>query len=133
MRISEIHDGDVYSFERVLSPQDVRTFAELTGDFNPLHCDPETGRRSQFGGNIVHGMLAAGLFSTARRTAPPVSEGVQGLIFTVAPLDVTLGPMAISLPTTGVELRGEMRVRFFDFGAASVLFEFPIARGSSLE
>ena len=63
MKLSQIHDGDVYSFERVLSPQDVRAFAELTGDFNPLHCDPETGRRSQFGGNIVHGMLAAGLFS----------------------------------------------------------------------
>ena len=63
MKLSEIQEGNVYSFERVLSPQDVTAFAALSGDFNPLHCDPETGRKSEFGGTIVHGMLTASLFS----------------------------------------------------------------------
>jgi len=63
MKLSEIQVGDCYTFERILSAADVQAFADLTGDHSPLHCDPEAGRRSQFGKNVVHGMLLGGLFS----------------------------------------------------------------------
>lgn len=56
--------GDVHSFERVISREDVTRFAELTGDFNPLHTDKAFGEKSRFKGNIIHGMLAGSLFST---------------------------------------------------------------------
>lgn len=60
----EIEIGEVYSFERVITRDDVIAFSELIGDRNPLHINEKFGRESPFGKNIVHGMLVAGLFST---------------------------------------------------------------------
>jgi len=61
---SDIKQGEVHLFSRKISGKDVMDFAKLSGDFNPLHVDAEFGRESQFKTNIVHGMLAASLFST---------------------------------------------------------------------
>jgi 3-hydroxybutyryl-CoA dehydratase len=32
-------------------------YAEASGDFNPLHVDPEFAKNTMFGGTIAHGML----------------------------------------------------------------------------
>ena len=61
---SDINIGDIFSFERKIYKQDVMDFAKLSGDFNPLHVDPDFGKKSQFKKNIAHGMLAGSLFST---------------------------------------------------------------------
>ena len=55
--------GRVFRAERVLTPAAVRAFAELTGDANPLHCDPAAAAQCGFAGPIVPGMLAASLFA----------------------------------------------------------------------
>ena len=34
---SEISEGSVYSFSRIITMKDVLDFAKLSGDFNPLH------------------------------------------------------------------------------------------------
>ena len=47
----------------IFSQDDVDAFAQLTGDKNPLHIDPEAARRGRFGQTVVHGMLTASLFS----------------------------------------------------------------------
>jgi acyl dehydratase len=60
----DIHLGMTYSFSKKISKKDVMAFADLTGDFNPLHTDDAFGTKSQFGSTIVHGMLAGSLFST---------------------------------------------------------------------
>ncbi|HEX6536588.1 MAG TPA: MaoC family dehydratase [Gemmatimonadaceae bacterium] len=39
----------------------VRAFAELTGDYNPLHFDPEFAARTRFGKLVVQGGLTTGL------------------------------------------------------------------------
>ncbi|RLA93393.1 MAG: acyl dehydratase [Deltaproteobacteria bacterium] len=36
----------------------INRWAEVSGDFNPLHVDPEFGRKTQFGTNIAHGPLS---------------------------------------------------------------------------
>ena len=43
--------------ERAFSPGDLTAFAELSGDFNPLHTDPVAARRTQFGECVAHGVL----------------------------------------------------------------------------
>lgn len=64
LRYEDIRVGAVYEFARTITKDDVMQFAELSGDHNPLHGDPAFGAKSQFGKNVVHGMLAASLFST---------------------------------------------------------------------
>ncbi len=64
LRYEDIVVGAVYEFSQTITHDDVMRFAELTGDNNPLHVDADFGAKSQFGKNVVHGMLAASLFST---------------------------------------------------------------------
>ena len=44
-----------------LTPEHVNTFARLTGDYNPLHFDPEFAARTRFGKLVVQGGLTTGL------------------------------------------------------------------------
>lgn len=60
----EINVGDIFQFEKVITRENVLSFANLTGDHNPLHVDEEFGKKSQFNRNVIHGMLAGSLFST---------------------------------------------------------------------
>ncbi len=64
LAFEEIQVGASYTFTRVISEAAVNQFAQLTGDFNPLHCDPAYGKQTKFKKNIAHGMLAGSLFST---------------------------------------------------------------------
>ncbi len=60
--------GDRAEFEKTVSAEDVARFAEVTGDSNPLHRDPEYAARTRFGQCIAHGMLSAGFISAALGT-----------------------------------------------------------------
>lgn len=55
--------GDTFSIERKISAEDVRAFADITGDDNPLHVDEEYASGTRFGHTIVHGVLLTGLIS----------------------------------------------------------------------
>ena len=55
--------GDSFSWSRTLTMADVRTFADVTGDDNPIHIDEEAGRQSRFGRPVVHGVYVLGLAS----------------------------------------------------------------------
>jgi 3-hydroxybutyryl-CoA dehydratase len=55
--------GEQESFTKTVTENDVNTFAELIGDFNPLHVDEEFARKSRFGRRIAHGVFTAGLIS----------------------------------------------------------------------
>lgn len=63
LRFSQIKIGAEYSFNRTFTNNDILSFAQLTGDFNPLHINPDHGQKI-FRKNIVHGMLVGSLFST---------------------------------------------------------------------
>jgi 3-hydroxybutyryl-CoA dehydratase len=62
--ITDFTVGQSAELTRTLSEADVRAFAELTGDFNPVHVDAAAAAASSFGERIVHGMLTASLLST---------------------------------------------------------------------
>ncbi len=55
--------GDEFRFERFISSEDVRKFAEVVGDLNPVHLDPDFAEQSFFKKRIVHGAFLGGLIS----------------------------------------------------------------------
>lgn len=55
--------GDTAEMTKTVADADVRAFAELTGDHNPVHLDEEYAAATRFGRRIVHGMLGASLIS----------------------------------------------------------------------
>jgi 3-hydroxybutyryl-CoA dehydratase len=57
------NQGDDYKFERYISAEDVRQFAEIVGDLNPIHLDVRFAERSFFKKRIVHGAFLTGLIS----------------------------------------------------------------------
>jgi 3-hydroxybutyryl-CoA dehydratase len=56
--------GDSAERSRTITDDDVRAFAELTGDRNPVHLDDEYAAGTRFGRRIAHGMLGASLISS---------------------------------------------------------------------
>lgn len=55
--------GDSAEMRKTIADEDVRAFAELTGDCNPVHLDEEYAAQTRFGRRIAHGMLGASLIS----------------------------------------------------------------------
>ena len=55
--------GDSASLTKTFTETDVRSFASLVGDNNPIHLDQAYASQTRFGRCIVHGMLTAGLIS----------------------------------------------------------------------
>lgn len=49
--------ADTQQVQRVLTRDDVLTYAQLTDDFNPIHVDEAFAAESPFGQTIVHGTL----------------------------------------------------------------------------
>lgn len=63
--------GDSYEEMISFTQEDIIKFAEVSGDDNPLHIDEEYAKTTIFGGTIVHGMLAASVFSKIFGTKYP--------------------------------------------------------------
>ncbi len=55
----------------MLTAEHVRTFAELTGDFNPLHFDEGFAAKTKFGRLVVQGGLTTGLLHALVATDLP--------------------------------------------------------------
>jgi 3-hydroxybutyryl-CoA dehydratase len=63
MRYEDFFVGQSFSTKRRITSAMVDSFAELTGDRNPVHTDDEFARNSRFGRRIAHGMLSVGIIS----------------------------------------------------------------------
>ena len=63
--------GDRAVVAKRFTAEDVRLFAEVSTDMNPLHLDETFAGNTQFGKPIVHGMLVASLFSAIIGTKLP--------------------------------------------------------------
>jgi len=59
----EIQVGDTASMTKQISDKDVRTFAEISGDKNPVHLDDEFAAQTFFKKRIAHGALSGALIS----------------------------------------------------------------------
>lgn len=59
-----IQVNDSGSFTKTITEKDVFAFADVSGDFNPLHIDEEYAKKTRFGRRVAHGILMAGIIST---------------------------------------------------------------------
>ena len=67
----ELKVGDTATLSRHVTEDDVKLFAYLSGDINPIHLDEDYARTTQFGTRIAHGVFSALLLTTAVATKLP--------------------------------------------------------------
>ena len=125
--------GDAATNTLTVSDATVRSFAETTGDRNPLHLDETFAHSTRFGKRIAHGMIAASQISAVLGNTLPgpgtvyLSQSLQFLapvfIGDVVTTRVTVigikeGKPIATLETVCENQKGEVVLR----GEAVVLF-----------
>lgn len=55
--------GDTFTVSREVTDELIRKFAEVSGDYNPIHLDEDFAAGTRFGQRIAHGMLSASFIS----------------------------------------------------------------------
>ncbi len=60
-----------------ISQQSIDTFADVTGDHQFIHVDPERAAKTPFGGTIAHGFLTLSLLSQMAEHVMLVPEGLK--------------------------------------------------------
>ena len=66
-----IKSTDTYNYDITFNQPNVNTFAEITGDNNPIHLDADFAKNTIFGKPIVHGFYSASVFSMVFGTKFP--------------------------------------------------------------
>ena len=59
----DLQIGDKFSTERHVTDELIRKFAEVSGDYNPIHLDEKFAKTTRFGKRIAHGMLSGAFIS----------------------------------------------------------------------
>jgi 3-hydroxybutyryl-CoA dehydratase len=57
--------GDSAKFTKTITEEDVMKFAEVSGDYNPIHVNPEYAKTQMFGKQVAHGVISVGLISAS--------------------------------------------------------------------
>ena len=71
--INTIKVGMKASHTKTISDANIKAFADLSGDNNPLHTSDEYASKSRYKKRIAHGLLSAGFFSSLFGTRLPGS------------------------------------------------------------
>lgn len=69
--IEDFSVGMESTTEKTVTIEDIKRFAEVSGDFNPVHLDEEFAKKTIFKGRIAHGFLTASFISTIIATELP--------------------------------------------------------------
>jgi 3-hydroxybutyryl-CoA dehydratase len=69
--MGQLDIGQRASMRKTITEADVSTFAQISGDTNPLHLDTEYAAKTIFKERVAHGMLTAGLISAVLGTQLP--------------------------------------------------------------
>lgn len=81
--IENIQAGMTVSYSQTITDADIKAYAGLSGDHNPVHVSDEYASSSRFGKRIAHGLMSAGFFSALFGTRLPgpgcvyVSQSLQ--------------------------------------------------------
>lgn len=72
----------IAEIERVLTQKEFDTFADLSGDNNPIHVDAEYSASTRFGRNVAHGILLSTILrGLVGKIAPGARMETQQLMF----------------------------------------------------
>ena len=71
IQIEDISVGMEANYSQTITDADVKAFAGLSGDKNPVHMDKEYAKNSRFKKRIAHGLLSASFFSALFGTKLP--------------------------------------------------------------
>ncbi|MFW9833233.1 MAG: MaoC family dehydratase [Candidatus Thorarchaeota archaeon] len=63
-KYSDLKIGQSAEVTHTITAEDIQTFGDLSGDYNPLHFNDEWAKTTIFGGRIAHGLLSASFIST---------------------------------------------------------------------
>ena len=69
--IEEIKEDMEVSYSQTITDADVKTFAGISGDNNPVHMNDEYAKNSRFKKRIAHGLMSASYFSSLFGTKLP--------------------------------------------------------------
>lgn len=69
--IEEIEIGMTASYSQTITDADVKVFAGISGDRNPVHLDEEYAENSRYKKRIAHGFMTASYFSALFGTKIP--------------------------------------------------------------
>jgi 3-hydroxybutyryl-CoA dehydratase len=69
--LEDLEVGMTASYDRMVTEDMIEQFAEVSGDFNPLHLDEAYAQTTMFKGRIAHGILSAGFISKIFGTEMP--------------------------------------------------------------
>jgi 3-hydroxybutyryl-CoA dehydratase len=100
--------GDAAQFEIAVTLDDCQRFAQLSGDWNPLHTDPAHAVASVYGRQVLHGAFSAGLIS---RLAGMYLPGKDCLLY-----GLKLRFVAPILPPAKLTVRGRIVSLLNDVG-----------------
>jgi acyl dehydratase len=65
-RLEDVSVGaQAFEVSRVVTREDVKAYADASGDRNPLHLDDEVARVAGFPGVVAHGMYTMGTLASA--------------------------------------------------------------------
>lgn len=69
--LDSIYPGMTASYSQTITDADIKSFAGLSGDHNPVHVNKEYAEASRFKKRIAHGLMSAGFFSAIFGTRLP--------------------------------------------------------------
>jgi len=116
-------EGDTAKLIKTVTQSDIEQFAELVGDRNPMHVNPDFAKKTRFGRPIAHGMWGLSLVSAVLGTKLPgpgtiyLSQTVQfkapvfagdTLTAKVKVLEVRQDKPIVKLETTCENQKGEL-------------------------
>ena len=71
IKMGEIKVGMIETYSQTITDTDIKIFAGLSGDHNPIHVSDEYAEQSRFKRRIAHGMISASFFSALFGTKIP--------------------------------------------------------------
>lgn len=69
--IHELKVGMMVHYSQTITDADIKNYAGISGDRNPVHLDEEYAAQSRFKRRIAHGMISTGFFSALFGTKLP--------------------------------------------------------------